>query len=132
MASKRTPINRLDSAINQILEDYKAEIDVDINTAIQKVAKAGATAIKSSARAKFNGTGAYARSWTVTSEDDRVLKRKSIIHSKAPHYRLAHLLEHGHAKRGGGRVAGREHIGPVEKKIINDFERELINEIQRN
>jgi hypothetical protein len=38
---------------------------------------------------------------------------------------LAHLVEKGHAKRGGGRVAGKPHIAPAEQHGIDQLMREI-------
>ena len=45
------------------------------------------------------------------------------LYSKVPG--LPHLLENGHAKRGGGRVPGKTHIAPVEQELIKQFEEQI-------
>lgn len=72
-------------------------------------------------------TGKYAKSWA--HKRDPALRGKwrysMVVYSKKPKYSLAHLLEKGHAKAGGGRVEGRAHIAPAEKNAIKRLEDKL-------
>ena len=56
----------------------------------------------------------YAKSWTVKKTKETSNSLEVTVHSKN-RYQLAHLLEHGHAKRGGGRVSARPHIAKAEE-----------------
>ena len=119
--------DNLDKAINKILEQYKDDVTMTVKDLSMKFTKKGAEAVGQSAGAAFGG-GKYARSWTSHYEEDR-LSAQGVIYSKVPG--LPHLLEKGHAKRGGGRVSGRTHIQPVEKELIEAFERTVKDDIQR-
>lgn len=41
---------------------------------------------------------------------------------KAPHYRLTHLLVHGHAKKNGGRVQGDPFLQNALDEVLPDYE----------
>lgn len=118
--AKKTPISGLSDAISQILTEYGEEITGKMDEVVPQVAKAGVKALRQNAGV-FNGTE-YKGSWKVKIEKGR-LQTTATIYSTKPG--LPHLLEFGHANRGGGRTAGRVHIEPVEKQIIEDFEKEV-------
>ena len=54
------------------------------------------------------------KSWRTKKTAETSNSLTVTVYSK-DRYQIAHLLEHGHAKRGGGRVAEKEHIAPAEK-----------------
>lgn len=119
--AKKIPIDRLSAEINKILTEYGEQVQQDVDEAAQRVTKAGVKAVKGNAKSSFGGTGKYAAGWTSKFEKGRLSSQGTIYNGTVPG--LPHLLEHGHANRNGGRTSGREHIGPVEKKIIEDFEK---------
>lgn len=112
----------LSSKIKQILDDYEVEVVYDMKEATKAVTKAGVKKVKANAGV-FGGTGKYKRGWTSQVEEGRLSAQGVIYNKSVPG--LPHLLEHGHAKRGGGRVAGTVHIAPVEEEIEQEFVKAL-------
>ncbi len=113
----------LADAVMEQLQAY-AQVSTDgMKSAVKSAGKEVAKTIKSTAP---RDTGGYAKSWRakVTAESSHALT--VIVHSPT-HYRIAHLLEFGHAKRGGGRVAAQPHIAKAEEEGI----RQLTQEIER-
>ena len=75
-------------------------------------------------------TGKYAKSWGVTREDSSFGENaKYIIHNKK-HYRVAHLLEHGHVMANGKRTKAIPHIKPVEEQVIREYEKKVREAIE--
>lgn len=116
----KTGINGLSDAISRILTEYADEITDRMDEVVPEVAKAGVRALRQNAGV-FNGKE-YRGSWKTKIERGR-LQTTATIYSTKPG--LPHLLEFGHANRGGGRTAGQVHIAPVEQQIIEDFEKEV-------
>lgn len=121
-------IDQLAAEIAKELAKYSQEVVEMVNVSSEKVGK---EAVKQLRQTSPKKTGKYAKSWTMTTEKEFGQPHRRIIHAKAPHYRLTHLLEHGHAKVGGGRVEGRPHIRPAEEMVIQEFVREVEEAIER-
>ena len=121
-------VDQLAAEIAKGLAEYSQDVVEKVNVSSERVGKAAVKRLKQTSPKK---TGKYAKSWTMTTEKEFGQPHKRIIHAKAPHYRLTHLLEHGHAKVGGGRVEGRPHIRPAEEMVIRDFVTEVEEAIKR-
>lgn len=106
-----TSIDDMASEIMKGLQDYADLADEAMKKAVRKTAKSVKDEISANAPKR---TGAYSKSWTAKKVSENSHSLQMTVYSKN-RYQLAHLLEHGHAKRGGGRVAGKPHIAPAEE-----------------
>lgn len=118
-----TNVNDMADAIMKGLMEYA---DISAETVKIAVKKAGNTVKKEVSANAPKKSGKYKKSFTVTKQRETAESLTVVVHSKN-RYQLTHLLEKGHAKRGGGRVEGVPHIGPAEEKGI----RQLTGEIER-
>lgn len=116
--SKTVSIDALASEIDSIFAEFTELTNVQVQDAVMETANDMAKDISSRASGLFGGTGKYAKSWRAKEDAERITRLNvaaAVVYANANGYRLAHLLEKGHAKRGGGRVAGRPHIAPAEE-----------------
>lgn len=107
-------------AVQKELEDY---VERSTETAKAVVEDSTQEAVNKLKQHSPKNRGKYARGWTSTATKETNLALTKTIYNRTPG--LTHLLENGHAKRGGGRVEGIRHITPVEEKMIRQFEERL-------
>ena len=111
-------IDQMADAIMQGLNEYAELATEDMKKAVKAASKTVKKEIQAGAPQK---SGAYSKSWAVKTVRETANSLERTVHSKN-RYQLAHLLEHGHAKRGGGRVSGKSHIAPAEQMGIDQLE----------
>ena len=95
---------------------------------IPKVAREAAKKLRQTS--PKGATGEYAKHWTVKVETGRMMVGAT-VYGDSPTYRIAHLLEHGHAKRGGGRTSPIVHIKPVEEWAIDEAVNRFIDYMEK-
>lgn len=121
MSRSRVTIDSLADAVMEGLTEYADLATDDMKVAVRKAGNTVRNEIKETAP---KNTGAYAKSWSVKTERETSSSLHLIVHSRN-RYQLAHLLEFGHAKRGGGRVAAQPHIAPAEEKGVGELEKSI-------
>lgn len=106
------------SVIMEGLTEY-AELAADVMK--DCVRKAGDTVKRETKAGAPVKTGRYKKSWMVKRQRETSNVLEVVVHSR-DRYQLTHLLEKGHAKRGGGRVKAVPHIAPAEEKGVRELE----------
>ena len=106
-----TSIDDMAAEVMKGLTEYAELADVSMKKAVRKTATAVKNEISANAPKK---SGRYRKSWAARKTKENSHTLEMTVHSK-DRYQIAHLLEHGHAKRGGGRVAAIPHIAPAEQ-----------------
>ena len=118
---------KIDDLADAIQEELEAYRDNAIEATNEAVKAAGETVVKEIA-ANAPGSGNYAKSWVSKVTEETTFGLHVTVHSPS-RYRIAHLLEHGHAKRNGGRVQAFPHIAQAEaageKQLEEDIRKAL-------
>ena len=120
MATK-VSIDQMASVIMDGLKEYADLATDDLKAAVKKTGNEVRKQIQSTAP---KASGQYSKSWSVKTTKESSNGMEVTVYSRN-RYQLAHLLEFGHAKRGGGRVAARPHIAAAEQAGIESFEQAI-------
>lgn len=106
----------LSKEIAKALTEFTQEVTEGLEKAKKHVAKDTVTDLK---RTSPKQSGDYAKGWTT-----KKVKNAEVIHNRLKP-QITHLLENGHAKRGGGRVPGIPHIRPAEQRAIDEYVKQV-------
>ncbi|CUX23189.1 HK97 gp10 family phage protein [Clostridium sp. C105KSO13] len=123
--SRSVSISEMADAIMEGLTEYADLATEDVKKSVKK---AGNTVRKEIQEHAPKNSGTYSKSWSVNNTKETANSLEVTVYSRN-RYQLAHLLEFGHTKRGGGRVSGKAHIAPAEelgmKQLESDIEKAL-------
>ncbi|WP_419877729.1 HK97 gp10 family phage protein [Brevibacillus centrosporus] len=115
-------LDQLAAEITRVVREYTEDVSEAVEKKVDEVADKVLAEVTVSAPKR---TGGYAKGFKVTKQDGGDKTRRVIWNKKD--YRRVHLLEFGHAKRGGGRVKAYPHLRPAYDKHAE----ELTDDIKR-
>ena len=122
--SRNIQFQDIGDAIVEIVGDYTQNVRVGLAETTKEHGKQLLQEAKKQAPVR---TGTYKKHLAVRNDKMMLGDIKSTIYVKKPHYRLAHLLEKGHALPQGGRARAYPHFKPaldfVEPKYVREIKR---------
>ena len=119
---KKVSIDSLADAVMEELTEYNKLAEETMKKSVTKASQTVRKEIQAGAPVK---TGRYAKSWRTKKTRESSTRLEVTVYSPS-RYMLAHLLEHGHAKRSGGRTRAFPHIAPAEELGEKQLEADII------
>ena len=107
-------VSELSKEIEKELTLYSETSTEAVKNAVREAA--GELKEDISGNAPVGASGDYAKSWRTKVTEETQTSITYTVHAGKRGYPLAHLLEFGHAKRGGGRTRAISHIKPAEER----------------
>lgn len=128
MADVTVEADRFGATLEQILGELADEVDEASDRAVRKSAQKGRREAEAGSPRR---TGEYAAGWSYRVGKDGGERYAEIGNSDKPG--LVHLLEKGHARVGGGRVAPSPpggHVAPAADAAFDELWEQVVKEVE--
>ena len=112
MTDRRVSVDGMAEPIAQSMAEYADLSNEVMKRSVTEVSRSVKKDIQANAPVM---TGKYRKSWAAKKVQEDANSLTMVIHSR-DRYQIAHLLERGHARRNGDRVAAIPHIAPAEQR----------------
>ena len=120
-------ISQLANEIEKELNGYSKDVTEGVKQVVDEVMD---DLVKETKKRKKR-TGKYRRAISSKLLYEDGLRKIKVWYVKKPYYTLTHLLNDGHANRGGGRTEGDNHIGIAEQNAIESLENKIKEVIEK-
>lgn len=114
-------IDRVSNTIRTTLNTYSRTIVEGVEKAADETVKEMVKETKKRPKGRYS-TGRYARAIASQVGENTISARSRIWYVKSPRYRITHLINNGHAVRGGGHYTGDKHVTKATDRAIERFE----------
>lgn len=108
--------NSIEAELMEILNGYVVETKNALDEDLKKAAQTARKEVRKNSPTK---SGKYKKGWTYKKTENGW-----IVYNASQPWKT-HLLENGHAKRGGGRVKAIKHIKPAAEMAINQLLKDI-------